>query len=156
MNLDRFPLGRPNLSLLPGEEKYPFVLEQDFIYLWPGKGKWKAMDICVPKGYKTDLLSIPKPLWPILSPFGAGAWGGLPHDLGYSTHFGPRDMIDQVLYDAARDSGASRIRALTLYTGVRAGGSFVWNDNDPAEVSDDLQAMVEATERWQNANIAVL
>lgn len=156
MHLERFPLGSPKLELLPGEEKYPFLLTEDFVYLWPGKGSWKPMEICVPKGYSTDLLSIPRPLWPVLSPFGAGAWGALPHDLGYSTHFGPRAMIDQILYDAARDSGASQFRASILYSGVRVGGGFKWDGHNPAEMSDDLQAMVEATERWQKKNIAAL
>ena len=156
MNLDRFPLGAPRVELPPGKPKYPFTLVADFVYLWPGYGKWKPLDIAVPKGYRTDLLSIPRPLWPLLSPFGEGVWGAFPHDLLYGTQFSlpgqskgdARAMADQILFDAARDSGAPRWRSTLIWSGVRAGGMFAWNDYNPQEASDDLQAMVEATERW--------
>lgn len=164
MNLERFPLGRPKLGLLPGSHKYPFVLEEDFVYLWPGYKNWKPFDICVPKGYQTDLLSIPKVLWPILSPFGAGAWGALPHDELYSTRFSlpgqsdsdARAMADRILFDAAKDSGASQVRAGIIYSGVRAGGWWPWKQGSAEEASDDLQAMAEAKERWQRGNITKL
>lgn len=164
MNLDRFPLGAPCLQLLPGEEKYPFLLLRDFVYTWPGYKSWKPLDVCVPAGYRTDLLSIPKPLWPILSPFGAGAWGGVAHDGLYGTRFSlpdqdeadARAMADQILFDGARDSGASWCRSYTLWSGVSVGGKGAWDDTPAAEVSDDLLAMLEATERWNQKKILSL
>lgn len=161
MNLDRFPLGDPDLGIFPGSRKYPFYLKRDFVYLWPGYGHWKPMAVCVPKGYETDLLSIPKVLWPILSPFGAGCWGALPHDILYGTEFSfpgqskqdARAMMDRILYDAALDSGASKLRAKIIYAGVRVGGGATWKDHDPEEVSDDLQMMAEAVERWERKYI---
>ena len=158
MHLERFPLGRPRLDLLPAGSKYPFQVVSDFVYCWPGYGKWKAWDIVVPKDYLTDLLSVPRPLWPILPPHGAGAWGGLPHDLLYGTRFtfpgqdedDARAMADHILLDAARDSGASTFRGRTLFAGVRVGGGCAWRNGSAQEASDDLQAMVEATERWEN------
>lgn len=164
MNLDRFPLGRPRVELPPGRPKYPFILVADFVYLWPGYGKWAPLDIAVPAGYQTDLLSIPRPLWPILSPFGQGVWGAFPHDLLYGTRFSlpdqdegdARAMADQILFDAAVDSGASRFRANLLFSGVRVGGKGAWSDGLAEEASDDLQAMVEATERWNQKKIISL
>lgn len=158
MNLARFPLGNPHLALLPAGSKYPFEVMADFVYCWPGHGDWPALDIVVPRGYLTDLLSVPRPLWPVLPPHGAGAWGALPHDLLYGTQFSfpgqssedARAMADRILLDAARDSGASTFRARTLYSGVRVGGLPAWNNVSAQEASDDLQAMVEATERWEN------
>lgn len=158
MNLARFPLGKPHLALLPAGSKYPFEVMADFVYCWPGHGDWPALDIVVPRGYLTDLLSVPRPLWPVLPPHGAGAWGALPHDLLYGTQFSfpgqssedARAMADRILLDAARDSGASTFRARTLYSGVRVGGLPAWNNVSAQEASDDLQAMVEATERWEN------
>lgn len=149
MKLDRFPLGDPDLGIFPGSRKYPFYLKKDFVYLWPGvKGKWEPMDVCVPAGYETDLLSIPKLLWPVLSPFGAGVWGALPHDILYSAEAVKRAMADRILYDAAVDSGASEGKARVLLAGVRSGGWVSWCFHKPEDVSDDLQALVEATERW--------
>ncbi len=156
MNLDRFPLGCPDLGIFPGTRQYPFYLKRDFVYLWPGYGHWKPLDVCVPVGYETDLLSIPKALWPVLSPFGAGCWGALPHDILYSSEYSlpgqskedARAMHDQILHDAAVDSGASRFRAGVIFYGVRMGGGLTWKAHDPADVSDDLQMLAEATERW--------
>lgn len=161
MNLERFPLGRPDLGILPGENQYPFQLNADFVYCWPGYKHWPALDVCVPKDYLTDLLSIPRWLWPVLSPFGAGCWGALPHDILYSSEFSypgqdkadARAMMDQILYDAAVDSGCGKFRAGIIYRGVRVGGGATWRKHDPADVSDDLQALVEATERWNERKL---
>ena len=158
MNLARFPLGNPHLALLPAGSKYPFEVMADFVYCWPGHGDWPALDIVVPRGYLTDLLSVPRPLWPVLPPHGAGAWGGLPHDLLYGIRFtlpgqdedDARAMADRILLDAARDSGASTFRARTLYAGDRIGGWPAWKTGSAQEASDDLAAMLEATERWEN------
>ena len=53
------------------------------------------------------------------------------------------------------DSGSSSFRAWLVYRGVKLGGKATWADHDPAEVSDDLQAMLEVTERWERADRAV-
>lgn len=156
MKPERFPLGKPLVEIESDGRKYPYTLARDFVYLWPGYVKWKAMDVCVPMGYQTDLLSIPKILWPVLSPSGSGCWGALPHDILYSTEYSlsgqsvsdARAMADRILYDAVLDSGAGRIRAGIIYSGVRAGGWASYKGHPPQEVTDDLQMMLEATERW--------
>lgn len=147
--------------LLPGEHKYPFMLDADFVFSWQGHAHWQGFDVVVPKGYTTDLLSIPRALWPLLSPFGAGAWASLPHDILYSAEFGlpdqskddARAMADRILFDAAVASGASRIRAGVLYSGVRVGGGATWLEHNQAKVSDDLQMLAEAMERWNTQKL---
>jgi hypothetical protein len=39
--------------------------------------------LIVPRGFETDLASVPRWLWPILSPFGDLRYGGIIHDFGY-------------------------------------------------------------------------
>lgn len=146
----KFPLGDPVVRILPGKQKYPFVLEKDFIY------RWSRFDIIVPAGFTTDMFSIPRILWPVISPIGAGIHGAICHDCLYSTEFGlPGETIeercyraDKVLYDGMIDSGCSKLRASIVYRGVRIGGKYTWKQHIPSEVSDDLQAMLEAYERW--------
>ena len=160
MKPERFPLGKPLVEVEGDGRKYPYTVARDFVYLWPGYKSWKPMAVCVPIGYQTDLLSIPRILWSILSPSGSGCWASLPHDILYSSEYSLPDqsrkdasaMADRILYDAAMDSGASRFRAGILYSGVRAGGWTTFKDHDPAEVSDDLQMMAEATDRWERAD----
>ena len=84
------------------------------------------------------------------------------HDCLYSTEWGlPDESVDRrvlranrILRQAMLDSGASKFRAWLVYRGVQLGGKATWADHDPAEVSDDLQAMLEATERWYRADKA--
>lgn len=153
MNLERFPLGKPLVEVEADGRQYPFTVARDFVYLWPGYGKWAGFPICIPKGYQTDFLSIPRALWPLLSPVGAGCWGALPHDILYSSEAVARAMADRILYDACRDSGASLVRARTIYSGVRVGGGLTWRSHKPEDVSDDLQSLVEARERWDRSYI---
>lgn len=151
MNLSRFPLGKPLVEVEADGREYPFTVARDFVYLWPGYDKWAGFPVCIPKGYETDFLSIPRPLWPLLSPTGPGCWGALPHDILYSSEAVDRAMADRILYDAAVDSGASFARAWILYSGVRAGGWVSWRSHKPEDVSDDLQSLVEATDRWNRS-----
>lgn len=159
MNLERFPLGKPLVEVESDGRQYPFTVARDFVYLWPGYGAWKGFPVCVPRGYQTDFLSIPRFLWAIISPTGSGCWGALPHDILYSSEYrlpeqsrdDGRAMADRILFDAAIDSGASRLRAGILYSGVRAGGWCSWSGHNSVDVSDDLQALLEATERWERA-----
>lgn len=160
LRLERFPLGRPQLEILEGDPEYPFRLTKDFVYLWPGDKDFGKLDVCVPAGYCTDLLSIPKVLWPILSPFGAGCWGSLPHDILYSTEFGlPGESIskrltrdNRILKQACIDSGAHSFRAGTIFLGVQLGGRFTWWSHKKEEVTEDLILMSEALDRWQSAD----
>lgn len=158
MNLSRFPLGKPLVEVEADGREYPFTVARDFVYLWPGSGKWAGFPVCLPKGYETDFLSIPRFLWPLISPTGPGCWAALPHDILYSSEYSlpeqskadARAMADRILFDAAMDSGASRLRAGILYTGVRAGGGTAWRVHKPEVVTDDLQSLLEATERWES------
>ena len=101
-------------------------------------------------------------MWSIIDPKGAGIHGSILHDCLYSTEWGlPDESVDRrvlranrILRQAMLDSGASKFRAWLVYRGVQLGGKATWADHDPAEVSDDLQAMLEATERWYRADKA--
>lgn len=53
-------------------------LLEDFIYLDPLHGT-----MLVPKGYKTDLASVPRLLWALFPPFGRYAFAAVIHDKVY-------------------------------------------------------------------------
>lgn len=160
MNLERFPYGPPELEILPGKQKYPFRMKKDFVYCWPGDKEFRKLDVVVPATYCTDLYSIPRMLWPVLSPFGEGCWGAICHDALYGTEWGlPGESIktrahraNKILRQAAIDSGCSPFKAWIIYQGVELGGAATWKDHDPAEVSEDLVLMAQAIERWEKAD----
>lgn len=159
MNLDRFPYGNPDVEVLPGKQKYPFKLNKDFVYCFPGDGDFAAQDFVAPAGYQTDFFSIPQILWGILSPIGPGIHGAIIHDVLCSTEWGlPGESVakrvtraNRVLRQAMIDSGCPKWRVNIIYLGVKLGCIYTWKTHRPAEVSDDLQLMLDATDRWYSA-----
>lgn len=76
--------------------------------------------IAVPAGFVTDLASIPQFA---LSVFGDIAQEpGVPHDFAYSTGCIPRDLADDMLYEACILTGVPAWKARLIYAGVRVGG----------------------------------
>lgn len=156
MNLERFPLGNPDIEVLPGEQKYPFKLRKDFVYLFPGDKDFALQTFVAPATYQTDFFSIPQILWPILSPIGPGIHGSIIHDVLCSTEWGlPGESVkrrvlraNRVLRQAMIDSGCPKWRVSIIYLGVQIGCIYTWKDHNPIEVSDDLQLMLEATEKF--------
>jgi hypothetical protein len=78
----------------------------------------------IPKNFSTDLASIPRPLWPILSPrYSAFVYPAILHDYLYSCNdLGNRKWADQTLYSALISEGVSRYTATKFYLGVRLFG----------------------------------
>lgn len=160
MKLERFPLGNPDVEILPGTQKYPFKLKKDFVYYFPGDNDFAAQEFVAPATYQTDFFSIPKILWPILSPIGPGIHGAIIHDVLCSTEWGlPGESVkkrvlraNRVLRQAMLDSGCPRWRVSLIYIGVQIGCKSTWKSHDAKEVTEDLILMTKATERWHSTD----
>ena len=77
----------------------------------------------IPKGFKTDLASIPGILSSIVSPQEI-AYGALLHDYLYSAAPIPRKEADLALYNIIREENeVGPIRAALVYLAVRIGGA---------------------------------
>ena len=81
----------------------------------------------VPAGFKTDLASIPRPLWSIYPP-STSRKGAVLHDWCYETRpYGvSRKTADRLLYEGCVSEGLPKARAWVLWVGVRAGGWMFW------------------------------
>lgn len=78
----------------------------------------------IPKGFKTDLASIPRIVWPILSPFHSSLIRpAIVHDWFYknSNEFA-REDIDLIFYHMLKNDGISKTKALIMYYAVRMFG----------------------------------
>jgi Protein of unknown function (DUF1353) len=87
--------------------------------------------IIVPKGFPTDLASVPR--LPIIF-WLTGATSdkaAVVHDFLYSTRMVSRKMADDVLAEASAVMGVPAWRRGLMWLGVRVGGGAYWNDNDP-------------------------
>jgi hypothetical protein len=99
--------GRQLFTLL-----YPFSYHSDVL----------GCIITVPKGFVTDLASIPRLPVIYLLLNGVADEAGVVHDYLYSTGLVPRIKADQVLREACICSGVSSWKASLIYAGVRIGG----------------------------------
>jgi hypothetical protein len=81
----------------------------------------------VPTGFKTDLASIPKALWSVLSPIGRYDAPAVLHDHCYQTGGVTGSDADATLNEAMIVCNVGRWTRWTIYAGVRSGGWVTWN-----------------------------
>jgi hypothetical protein len=83
----------------------------------------------VPKGFVTDLASIPRIFWSALRPDGNYAYSAILHDYLYWTQSRPREAADTILRESMTDFHVSPATIATIYEAVRLGGQKSWDQN---------------------------
>lgn len=79
----------------------------------------------IPKGFKTDLASIPRALRSVISVCDSHMVAAVIHDYLYrdkSQAFRGRKEADKIFRQIMKDIGVGRIKRNTMYAGVRVGG----------------------------------
>lgn len=79
----------------------------------------------IPKGFKTDLASIPSFLWPFIAPqYTSFVAPAILHDYLYNCgNLGSRRWSDEVLYSALLSEGVDQFTSIKFYLAVRLFGS---------------------------------
>lgn len=96
---------------------------------------YRAMPaIVVPRGFITDMASVPRFLWWLYSPFGSYGNAAILHDWLYSSELFSRKTCDQIFRHAMQVSGVNVIRRNIIYFAVRMFGWLVWRNHVPAKV----------------------
>ncbi len=120
----------PTLEMLPGER---WRVAAGFNYTLPeAEGNLPAgFVVDVPAGVETDLASIPRILWPLLSPGGDYAPAAIVHDRLYHNHEvrgAPvtRAEADGVLLAGMKELGIGWLTRWTIYSAVRVGAWWAW------------------------------
>lgn len=93
------------------------VMEDAFMYLSD------KTSITIPKGFKTDLASVPRILWPLLPPFGKYNRAAIAHDFLYRNKMYNRRFCDYQLFFLSREDKTNIITSYILYIGVRLFGA---------------------------------
>lgn len=85
----------------------------------------------IPKGFKTDLASIPKIAWPIIAPAHSSLIRpAIVHDWFYrKTCDYTRKQTDLIFYHMLKNDGVSIIKASLMYYAVRFFGSPFYNED---------------------------
>lgn len=95
----------------------------------PNPGQERYTAVTVPKGFVTDLASIPRIFFTALRPDGEYAYAAVIHDYLYWTQTRSRDEADAILKIAMEDFKVGTVKAGAIYTAVRVGGKVAWNGN---------------------------
>jgi hypothetical protein len=114
----------------------------------------------VPKGFVTDLASIPRWGWIILPPDGPWVKAAIIHDYLYATGGTgiwkghertidrptpySRKESDEILREAMENRGVGPIRRTIIYLAVRIGGSFGWRNPKPQTLDDEAERLARA------------
>jgi hypothetical protein len=112
----------------------PFA-DWDFYYTrglvtWtPPEGSNVSFCVQVPIGFVTDLASIPREFWAILSPHARYSYPAIIHDYLYWMQICTRDVADDVLKLAMKDMKVSGAQVFTIYKAVRIAGRGAWSSN---------------------------
>lgn len=80
----------------------------------------------VPRGFVTDLASIPRLLWVVLPPIGENERAAVLHDWLYTTGKVSRARADAIFRRAMAEDGVGFFTRWTMWAGVRLGGWAHW------------------------------
>jgi len=110
--------------------------------------------VIVPKGFVTDLASIPRIFWASLRPDGDYAYAAILHDYLYWTQTSSRARADQVLEAVMRDFTITWVTRQAIFRAVRVGGSGAWDANGAARVNGEKRVLKmlpnDPTVRWRD------
>jgi len=119
-------LKTPFSATVTADGKY-WVVKEPLIYEQP---KTKQT-IEVPRGFVTDLASVPRLFWTAFPPCGQYTPAAVVHDYIYWYQPSNCDQTcaDDLLLLAMEESGVSLASRTAIYAGVRTGGKSSWEEN---------------------------
>lgn len=121
-------LNKPRLEAATDQDDGKWVLCDALIYVSDVAKK----TIVVPKGFVTDLASVPRLPVVYLLTGDTSAAAAVVHDWLYSSRELPRDMADAVLREASQATGVPGWRRWLMWVGVRIGGSSHYSPSPDA------------------------
>lgn len=106
----------------------------DFFYIdgelhWSPNDKNKSGAVTVPKGFVSDLASIPQLFWSALPKTGRHAYAAVVHDYLYWAQTVQRSEADVVLKAALEDLKVPAATIQAMYYAVSYGGQSAWDNN---------------------------
>ncbi|AUX78708.1 DUF1353 domain-containing protein [Sinorhizobium fredii] len=100
-------------------------------------------DVKVPRGFVTDLASIPRPLWSILPRQARYTYPAVLHDFLYWFQPCEREEADDVLRLAMEELDVPAATSSTIYGAVRMGGAASWRENAERRAAGERRILVD-------------
>ena len=100
----------------------------------------------VPRGFVTDLASIPRLFWSLLRPDGEYAYPAIVHDYLYWTQTTTRDAANQIFKLGMQDFGIDSATIDAIYAGVVLGGASSWSGNAKLKSLGEKRILIKTPE----------
>ena len=106
-------------------EPYPLLLHPGGAYKFTLVQAWRTTlsdgntDVIIPKGFVTDLASVPRIFWPIVPPYGKHLEASILHDFLCRNEWA-RAKADREFLHAMKKAGVKRWRRMLMFWAVRA------------------------------------
>ena len=115
------------------ERSYILLSEIEFYVEFEGMDE--VLTIEIPRGFVTDLASVPRVAWPLIGPSGSHAPAAILHDWLYRADVPFSRRTADLYFRYAMDvSGVPAVRKWILWAGVRLPvGAWVWRKNKRRE-----------------------
>ncbi len=122
-----------NLGLLPLKDGSGFRTLEDYqvSFTWTDDEKDYFNILTVPKGFHTDLASVPRAFRWLIRTWGPHTAAAITHDCMYSYQAGTRALADALFAAILKEDGVGRLKTMAMVTAVRTAGSLAWNSPDP-------------------------
>lgn len=91
--------------------------------------------ITVPRGFVTDLASIPREFWTLLPPNARYSYPAIIHDYLYWFQICSREQADTILKITMHELDVADRKIFIIYNAVRLAGAAAWNSNAVARES---------------------
>lgn len=108
--------------------KYYFTAQK---ITWTADGDYadKYTNVDVPKGFVTDLTSIPRPFWAMMPRDGPYLAAAIIHDYNYWLQDRSRKVSDQIFNIGMKELNVARVKRKIIYEAVKWAGGHSWRQN---------------------------
>lgn len=127
--------------LLPFADQDFWILYQPVGWVPDASDGAGVVRVDVPKGFVTDLASVPSYLWSVFNRIGRYGNAAIYHDWLYWQQTVTRDVADRVFDRAMNDMGVDAVNRNLIWAGVRVFGGSAWDVNQTARKNGERRVL---------------
>jgi len=132
--------------LLPFADQYWWIVYKDIVWVPDASDGTDVVRVDVPRGFVTDLTSVPRYLWAVLQKTGKYGNAAIYHDWLYWQQSCPRAVADRVFERAMNDMGVDTTTRHIIWAGVRVFGGQYWDENAARKNSGENRVLTRFPE----------
>lgn len=140
--------------LLPFADQFWWILYQPVGWVPGPEDGPDVVRVDVPRGFVTDLASIPSYLWAVLQKTGRYGNAAIYHDWLYWEQSVPRATADRIFDRAMHDMGVDQTSRRLIWSGVRVFGGKYWDQNTAAKLRGEKRVLAHfpdsPTVKWDD------